>query len=175
MSYRYTMAGPAASVLVSFDRYTPTWRELMDAFASAWHSSNSCLVSDTHRYGGTYSGEPRPFVGSVEPMESDCEEWPEDAAMSEAIRRFAGRQFTNSIVVAAMCNHPDDHYVLCDIVTGLADRLDGLIDFDCLDVPEASGLQRCAWRFDGQEYWTTLGTSAQARYWLRHPEFHMLK
>lgn len=169
------MAGPAASVLVSFDRYTPTWRELMDPFASAWHDSTSCSVSETLRYGGTYSGEPRPFVGSIDPLEFDCEEWPDDAAMSEAIRRFAGRQFTNAIVVAAMCNRPDDHRVLCDVVTALADRLDGLIDFDCLDVPEETGLRRCTWTFDGQDYWTTLGTPTEARRWIRHPAFHMLK
>lgn len=169
------MAGPSASVLVSFDNASPTWRELMSPYASDWHGGDSCGIGNTKSIGGQYQGDPRPFVGSVDPFVFDRTEFPDDAALAAAVCRFTGRRFTNSIVVAAMCNQPVDHQVLCEVMIHLATRLDGIIDFDCLDVPSNVGLQRCEWRFDDALEWTIIGSPAEARSWLEHPAFRMLK
>lgn len=74
-----------------------------------------------------------------------------------------------------MCNQAADHQVLCEILIHLATRVHGIIDFDSLDAPTGSGLERCEWHFEGELEWTTIGTPDQARIWLRHPQFHMLK
>ena len=169
------MAGPAASVIVKFDEAAPKWRELMTPYASYWHDHDCCGIADTTLFGGRYAGESRPFVGSVDPFRFDPEKYPDDAALSDAVCQHANREFTNSIVVAAMCNQPVDHQVLCEVLIDLATRLGGIIDFDCLDVPADVNLQCCEWRFDNVLEWTTIGTPDEARSWLEHPAFHMLK
>lgn len=169
------MAGPAASVLVRFDGVAPAWREVMNPFATDWHDPTFCWVADTLRFSGTFVGEPRPFVGSIDPFECDPVTRPYDAAEAAALFRFTGRRFTHSIVVAAMCNGPEDHRILCEIVAALADRSDGLIDFDCLDVPEGVALRRCEWTCEAGKEWRILGTASEARKWLAHPAFHMVK
>ena len=169
------MAGPAASVIAQFDCSVPTWRELMVPYASCWHDRDSCGVADTRPFGGRYHGEARPFVGSVDPFRFDAEQFPDDAALSDAVRKFMNRDFTNSVVVAAMCNQQCDHQILCEVLIHLAIRLDGVVDFDCLDAPADGGLQRCEWLIDGQVEWTTIGNPEAARMWMRHPAFHMIK
>lgn len=169
------MAGPSASVIASFDGGTPSWRELLSSYASDWHGGDSCGIGGTDRFGGQYHGEPRPFVGSVDPFVFDPQRFPDDAALSEAVCRFTDRSFTNSIVLAAMCNQPIDHQVLCEVMIHLAAQVNGIIDFDCLDVPPSAGLRRCEWQCDGTLRWTMVGTPKEAQTWLAHPAFHMLK
>ncbi len=169
------MAGPSASVLADFDGAIPTWRELMSPYAMDWRSGDSCGIANTQPIGGQYHGEPRPFVGSIEPFAFDANEFPDDAALSDAVCKFTNRKFTNSIVVAAMCNQPEDHRILCEVMIHLATILDGIIDFDCLDVPPDTGLRRCEWQFDDVLEWTIIGSPDEARNWLTHRAFRMLK
>lgn len=169
------MAGPSASVLARFDAAPPCWREILSPSVTTWYAGDSCGVADTTRFGGNYTGEERPFVGSVEPFTFDAEEFPDDAALSDAIRQFTGIHWTHSIVVAAMCNQPQDHRILCELMIDIADRVGGIIDFDCLDAPLEVKLHRCTWTFEHDEWWTLLGSADEARAWLRHPGFHMLK
>lgn len=169
------MAGPAASVCVRFDASVPTWRELLVPYATKWYDGESCGIADTAHFGGSYSGEERPFVGSVDPFTFDANEFPDDAAIADAIRRCTRREWTHSIVVAAMCNQFADHQILCELAIAIAEDCDGIIDFDCLEIPPDSSLRRCTWVFESEEQWTTIGSADDAREWLRHPEFRMLK
>ena len=169
------MAGPSASVLARFDAAPPYRREILSPSVTAWYAGDSCGVADTTRFGGSYTGEERPFVGSIEPFIFDEDEFPDDAALSDAIRQFTGIQWTHSIVVAAMCNQPQDHHILCELMINIADRVGGIIDFDCLAVPLEVKLRRCTWMVEQKEWCTILGSADEARAWLCHPAFHMLK
>ncbi len=147
----------------------------MTPYASDWLDHGFCYISDTRPLGGRYHGEPRPFVGSVDLLSFDTSEFLEIAALANAVCRYMARDFTHSIGVAAMCNQTIDHLILCEICIQLVIRLDGIIDFDRLTAPKDSGLRRCVWTYDDQEQWTTLGTADEARLWMLHPSFHMLK
>jgi hypothetical protein len=169
------MAGPTGSVIAKFDGAPPTWRELMAPYSMDWLDNNFCWISDTRPIGGSYQGELRPFVGFIESLVVDAQKYPDDAAYCDAVRRFTNRDPTHSVVVSAMCNRTYDHEVLCEILIDLATRIDGIIDFDFLDVPHDSGLQRCDWIFENETNWTILGSPSEAKVWLRHPAFRMLK
>lgn len=169
------MAGPAASVLVAMVAPYPTWRELLAPFTSDWHD-DLCYVQDMTPFSGSYSAEPRPFVGRAVAIRHDPEKEYFNATRFDEIMRVTRRKFTHSIEVAAMCNRPEDHRVLGELVAALAEMYDGWVDFDSLDAPVSElGMQRCCWHEDGCEYWTVLGDPAAARRWLRHPLFRMLK
>jgi hypothetical protein len=170
------MAGPVASVLVfESELFAPTWREVMDDVADDWGDATSCWVSDTKKVGGTYAGEGRPFVGSIERISAAMEYSMEALrAVTSAIRR----EPTHHIGVAAMCNGRVDHRVLCEIVRYLCAARDGIVDFDgdvvSVDI-EHPGLSRCNWLEEGSEYRTQLGTVEFCDWWLRQPDFHMVK
>lgn len=169
------MAGPSVSILARFDKKVPQWQEVLSPSVTSWYFGDSCGVSDTRRIGGTYSGDERPFVGSIEPFSFDADEYPDDAAVSEAVRRFTGIEWTHEIVIAAMCNQPQDHRVLCELAINVAIRIGGIIDFDRIDAPMDSMLRRCDWTVDNEILWTMIGTPDDARAWLDHPRFHMCK
>lgn len=155
------MAGPAASVIACLPECLPTWRALMSPYASLWEVHDECGIADTSFFGGSYQGDPL--------------EYPEDAAFAEALRRFTRQEQSHAVVVAAMSNQPQDHQIQCEVVIDLAERLDGWIDFDCLEVPNSAGMHRIDWPSDSPSNWTTLATAEAARHWLRHPLFRMLK
>ncbi len=172
------MAGPSVSVLASFGDAAPSWRTLLEPYASRWDDSGCCSVSDTTNMGGAYCGEPRPFVGSIDGYQISRTEYPDEAFMRASIAESLGFAITHEIIVAAMCNQTQDHEILCVVAADIADRLNGYVDFDCLEAgadANIPGLERCEWTFNGQEDWTLIGTPAAARQWLSHPSFHMLK
>lgn len=169
------MAGPSVSILARFLQPLPSWRDVLTPSVTSWYPGDECGVSNTIRIGGTYIGDERPFVGSIDPWIFDANEFPDDAAISDAVRQFTGIEWTHSIVVAAMCNQRQDHRVLCELAIDIAVRIDGVIDFDRIDAPIDSMLRRCDWTFDNEEHWTMIGTPDNARAWLAHPRFHMCK
>ncbi|MCP4777647.1 MAG: hypothetical protein GY880_25790 [Planctomycetaceae bacterium] len=169
------MAGPSASVLASFEAQRPEYSELLGPFVTEWHDATSFGICDTQKFGGCYKGEQRPFVGGFEPFAFDEQEWPDDAATSKAIRDATGRDFTHYIVVAAMCNQPVDHLILCELVAALATAVDGIVDFDGIDAPSDAKLTRVDWSFEGQDWHTYLGSGDDAKRWIAHPQFRMCK
>ncbi len=172
------MAGPSVSILVSFEDTAPSWRALLEPYASHWPDTGGCSVSDTTKIGGVYFGEPRPFVGSIDTYQISRTEYPDEVFMRDSIMAKLGVEITHEIIIAAMCNQTQDHAILCVIAADIADNLNGHVDFDCLEAgadAEIPGLDRCVWTFDGREDWTLIGTPAAARQWRSHPAFHMLK
>ena len=172
------MAGPSVSILASFEDPVPSWRTLLEPYASHWSDTGSCSVSDTTKIGGEYLGEPCPFVGSIDAYEISRTEYPDEVFMRDSIMAKLGVKITHEIIVAAMCNQAQDHAILCIVAADIAENLNGYIDFDCLEAgadADIPGLERCEWTFDGIEDWTLIGTPTAARQWLSHPAFHMLK
>lgn len=169
------MAGPSVSILARLIEPYPSWRDVLTPSVTSWNFGDSCGVSNTIRIGGTYASDERPFVGSIEPFIFDADEFPDDAAISDAVRQCTGIEWTHSIVVAAMCNQPQDHRILCELAIDIAIRVGGIIDFDRIDAPIDSGLRRCDWTFGNDDHWTLLGTPEEARKWLANSRFHMSK
>lgn len=169
------MAGPACCILVHFEGRVPSWREILSPYADTCYGEDDVSISDVNPFGGNYRGEPRPFVGSVDDYRIDAQEYPEEASERELIAKHLSLDITHEVIVAAMCNRQPDHHILCVIAADIAERYNGCIDFDRLDVPEGL-LEVYRFRTGQDEYnWTTLGTPAGARNWLSHPEFRMLK
>lgn len=117
----------------------------------------------------------RPLVGSISALAKlDVKGFSE--ARSLAIRDSVGRTFTHAINIAAMCNDAVDHRILCRVVSGLAEQLDGIIDFDVLEAPvDELGMGKCSWAEDQAEYWTVVGDANSGKRWLTHPSFYMVK
>ena len=172
------MAGPSVSIIVAFEDRVPTWRNVLEPYASSWHDACSCGVSDTTEISGRYSGEPRPFVGSIEKFEISRADDSGEALMRDAIIAKVGVAITHEIIIAAMCNQPSDHAILCALAAEIADQRKGFVDFNCLVTGSDAGIEglvRCEWTFGGESDWTLIGTAAAARRWMSHPDFHMLK
>jgi uncharacterized protein DUF6368 len=171
------MAGPGATVLVTDDTgVLQSWREVMTPIADEWMDGSFCWISDSYKFGGTYRGEPRPFVGGIESLgESASRSWRSDEEVA-AIRMAMDRVFTHSIGIAAMCNGPEDHRLLCEVACHVARVHNGIIDFDILDIADTShGAQKCFWSEDGMDCWTLLGTPDFCERWLSQDSFHMVK
>ncbi len=170
------MAGPAASVLTCFDAPVPTWRDVLSPLADSWRESNFCHISDSTKFGGRYTGDPRPFVGEIETYSPGDPGTQSSAEEIVAIKDAIGADPTHKVVVAAMCNSAVDHRILAEIVRHLAVVHHGLINFDCLEVPpDAPNAKRCRWTEDGCEYWALIGDDRFVTWWLNHPSFGMLK
>ena len=168
------MAGPAACVLVAFagQRYVPNWWDVLSPYASGWHEPDFCFVSDSKRFGGSYVGDGRPFVGRV--MELERSDF--SPAEADAVAAVTGREFTHVIEIGAMCNDPADQRILCELCIAVAEQLKGLVDFGVIEAPFAElGLQRCSWMEEEGEYWTALGSPDAGRRWLAHEAFYMVK
>lgn len=171
------MAGPSATVLVADDAGgLQSWQDVMASVADEWKDGSFCWISDSRKFGGTYRGEPRPFVGGIESLsENSLRSWRSDEQVA-AIQTATGRSFTHSIGVAAMCNDIEDHRLLGEVVCHVARAHNGIIDFDVLDVPDTShGAQKCFWTEDDGDYWTLLGTPDFCEWWLSQDSFHMIK
>jgi hypothetical protein len=150
----------------------------MSDVADEWHDPTFCWVADTKKFGGAYSGELRPFVGSVDLISSDDTASGVSAAELDAVKSATRREPTHSIVVAAMCNDRVDHQVLCEIVRYISARHQGIVDFGgevVADVIQHPGLVRCQSFEDGKEYWTQFGSAEFCEWWLSQPSFHMIK
>lgn len=172
------MGGPAASVLVRLNSPIPTWREILSPFACEWCDGHFCYIKDTRPFGGTYNGEPRPFVGSIDEFSGRPETLYSEYSEAEvtAVEATTERSFSHAIVLAATCNQSMDHRILGEVSAAIAERYDGIVNFDSLSAPLSElGLLKSEWIEDGLEYWIVLGSTASARKWLAHERFHMLK
>lgn len=93
-----------------------------------------------------------------------------------SIEAMTKRTFTHSIGLAAMCNQAFDHLILGELSAAVAERFDGVVNFDSLDAPvDELGFLKCEWIEDDDNCWTIIGSAAAARRWLAHPQFRMLK
>ncbi|VAX41213.1 hypothetical protein MNBD_PLANCTO02-341 [hydrothermal vent metagenome] len=118
----------------------------------------------------------RPFVGSVDEYVHTNREWPETDGEIAAIQSLTGRVFTHCIVIAAMCNQTIDHQTLCWLLSVVATKYNGVVDFDMLDAPYSQlEMGKCEWRTDGQACWTVIGEPNACLRWLAHPRFRMVK
>ena len=137
------MAGPAASVLLQFVGVVPTWRDVLSAYACDWLEADFCYIRNTKPFGGTYIGEPRPFVGSIHKFSGEHSA-EHSAAEVHAIGMLTSRVFTHCVLLAAMCNQAVDHRILGELSAAIAERFEGMVDFDSLDVPiDELGLLKC--------------------------------
>jgi len=153
------MAGPTASVLFSDAQLAKlTWPDIMSDIADGWPEPSLCHVANSCKFGGTYIGEPRPFVGRVYRIDDAvaC------AASSEeiyAIKNSVGVTFTHCVELGAMCNSPLDHRLLCEIAMFLAKRLNGYVDFNgVVTETPCPGLLTVKWVEDGHDFSTQIGT-----------------
>ncbi len=170
------MAGPAASVLCSgLSSLELKWHDIMSEIADSWYDGSLCHVSDSMKFGGSYRGEPRPFVGGVTALNGNCE-YPVTSFELVAIHERCGEMFTHCIELAAMCNSPIDHRLLCEVARFLAIKHGGLVDFDGIITNQGpDDLLLVTWTEDGHDYSTQIGTPSVCDWWLEQPGFHMVK
>lgn len=165
--------GPTAAVLVvvPFGKKLK-WRDLVGNVADNWCELDVVHVRDTTKFGGSYLGEPLPFMGQVrEFAESVC---PEEY---EAICRVIGLTFTHVIELGAGCKSSADHQVLCEIARYLAEQLHGYVDFCDKIAPDnaCAELHTVSWIEDNHEFTTQIGSPAACTWWLNQPNFRMVK
>ena len=169
------MAGPTAGVILSMQPGEIAWRDLMTGIADEWLDPNFCWISDSTKCGGTYLGEPRPFVGDVYTIRPNkfCGCSPEKIA---AISRATETEFTHNVELGAMSKSASDHRILCEVARCLAARHQGYVDF-CGEITDQAcpGLVSIRWLEEGEEFKTQLGTPAACDWWLRQESFHMIK
>ena len=169
------MAGPTAGVLVAGLPADLSWCELMTGIADQWLDPSFCWISDSAKFGGTFLGEPRPFVGGVHTIQQDkfCGLSLEQCA---AVSRATNKAFTHVVELGAMSKSAADHRLLCEIARCLAARHDGYVDF-CGIVTNrpCQGLITVHWLEEDTEMATQLGTPDACEWWLRQDTFHMIK
>lgn len=165
--------GPTTAVLavVPFPKKL-NWRDLLANVADQWCDLEIIQVRDTKKFGGSYQGEPLPFMGQVRVFAESVS--PEEF---EAICSAVGLPFTHVVELAAGCKSPADHLVLCEIARYLAEQLHGYVDFNdkiaqddaCVD------LHTVSWQEDNDEFTTQIGSAAACTWWLNQPNFRMIK
>ena len=146
--------------------------------ASEFHDSESAAVAPPPSFGHNLRDpiNQRPFVGSIDEHCNTNGQWPETDAEVAAIKSLTGRDFTHSIVVAAMCNQDIDHQTLCWLLSQIAIEYNGMVDFDMLNAPYSElSMVKCEWSSEDGNGWTVLGDAASCDLWLAHPQFRMVK
>jgi hypothetical protein len=150
-------------------------------------------VFTTRPFGGSYDGNPSlPFL--VEPENLDGGR--DDLADVEAA---FGRVPRAAVGVRAMTKGSDAYRVLAELALAIAERLDGVVDFNGLLLPNEGWHEHPPWeeikavaaRYliglpgkvvaipyelgNGRVWGGHVGDATFLRAWLGHPDFHMIK
>jgi hypothetical protein len=201
------MSGPGATVLTRRpvgDAEMASVRELVAAVGQPGSdpppTPDWFWVTDTRPIGGRYAGEGRPFA-----VNTGLDPDREGAGWYDRVEPAFGFRPAGGIGVFGFCGRDEDHRVVGELVLWLAERLDGVIDFDAeLRPPLPPGakfdLLDYEWREvepyfremaagmpgrvagvprhgDGQgdDHVVHVGDPAFLRAWLDHPNFRMVK
>jgi hypothetical protein len=118
------MAGPSCGVLIpdaTRPRADAVIESLIVAVGDDRHESGVFWVRTTRALGGGYEGEPRPFVCGVEPFGGEPGE-------AEVLAAEFGFRPAHEVEVGAMCKDPEDHRLLGEVSSWLAEQLGGVVD-----------------------------------------------
>lgn len=173
------MAGPAAGVLLS-RQLLPHEEALVYEMlykADAPFKGGSFEVRTTVPIGGSYTGDARPFVITIERFTYETGTLDFSAADIRELECAFNCELHRNITLGAMCNSITDHRILAELLIALAEAFDGIIHFG-----------GCGHHYTGRDPSLTIveldGGSGMMldhhictpdfmRWWLRHPQFRM--
>lgn len=189
------MAGPTLEILLWHPFSADRARQLRDLVAAVTRSldEDPLQVFTTRPFGGSYDGNPSlPFL--IEPENLDDER--DDLADIEAA---FGRVPRAAVGLCAMTKGSDAHRVLAELALAITERLDGVVDFNGLLLPNEGWHEHPPWaeiklvaaRYlvglpgkvvaipyelgNGRVWGGHVGDTTFLRAWLGHPDFHMIK
>ncbi|PHR98978.1 MAG: hypothetical protein COA78_25505 [Blastopirellula sp.] len=156
------MAGPTASVII---------REPLSA---EQRSKVADLVSSkaSQVEGMDFWVNDRPFLWSI------GEDYPGELA-EEDLSELIGWQPQDQVIFAAMCNDQVDHRILAELCIEVARLLDGLVDFGGwlgdLEPSDVGQLWASPYESISGPVFSHLGTPEFLAWWLKQPNFRMVK
>ena len=160
------MAGPTASILIS-DKLSDEQRLSV---------RSAILEMSNHVDGNSFWIQERPFIVGFGPeYDGEMEEY-----ATSSLSSMTGWMPKDSVRFAAMCNQPIDHRLLGGLCLRVAKLLGGVVNFGAeLDLETKRWEGKLFVLHDqsvsGGECECHIGTAAFLEWWLKQPNFHMIK